>query len=657
MACVGAPELDPRAHTWPTGGRIPHGARHRAGSPSPAATVPLSPVADMCGIVGARNDWLLARGLHPEAALQAAVRALAWRGPDGCAVLRIGDWWLGCARLAIGPRRSRQPVVRRGARFAGVLNGAITNARAVWAQVRPGMERRPVPANDAWLPVLAVEQGDAALLRRLRGHHAYAVVDRLTGELVFGQDRFGEKPFLCLHGRTANGRSLQAFASTPAALIALGMPAVAQPRRLGDWFRFGFADPLPHRFDASLCLAAVPQRGVPLVTCTAPRRWCREWPATARSRPPAPAAVANALRAEAIASVARCTDTVVPVGLSLSGGIDSSCLAAALHALRRRVPCYQFRATGAPAGERDLAHAVAERFGLPLRPVDGGLEVMDALPRLTALAGLPLGDPSVLAVHAVARAAAADGIRVLLGGDGADELFLGYRRYRALAWLPRLPWLRALRPHWSMRYPARWWRAVVASDAATALLAVTPPAFGVEVLAAPLGRRRSWRDEPPHAAPWAAIADPMLRAQARDLDGYLRCDLLPKVDVATMAAGVEARCPWLEGDFTTADGADRARGKAALRRAFANEVPAAVFRQPKRGFSLPLDRWFRDPSPWLDTAPGGAGSAMRSTCCWPTSCSCAAVSRIPQQARTDRHPARRLPDPRNPASNARSTSS
>src|SRR5690606_29850104 len=117
-------------------------------------------------------------------------------------------------------------------------------------------------------------------------------------------------------------------------------------------------------------------------------------------------------------SVARCVDTAVPVGLLLSGGVDSSCLAACLAALgRTNVPAFQFCADGEPDDERQLAALVAARCNLPLQRVDAGPEVLDELPKLTAMAGMPLGDPSVLAVHAVAKAAAAHGVRVLLGGE------------------------------------------------------------------------------------------------------------------------------------------------------------------------------------------------------------------------------------------------
>ncbi|MBM3975091.1 MAG: asparagine synthase [Planctomycetes bacterium] len=215
-----------------------------------------------------------------------------------------------------------------------------------------------------------------------------------------------------------------------------------------------------------------------------------------------------------------------------------------------------------------------------------------ALPRLTACAGMPLGDPSILAAHALCRAAAADGVRVLLGGEGADELFLGYRRYRALARHVALPWLRPLAPRLANSYAARWLRAAVAADPAASLLAVTPPAFADLVLA------DAGREATPPAAP---AGDRVLAAQAADLAGYLRLDLLPKVDVAGMAAGLETRCPFLDRDVVdlALAAGRKGLGKTLLRAAFP-DLPPAVTKLPKRGFALPLDRWFRGDLPWLD---------------------------------------------------------
>ncbi|MCA8948608.1 MAG: hypothetical protein KDE27_03855, partial [Planctomycetes bacterium] len=435
----------------------------------------------------------------------------------------------------------------------------------------PRAERRSAPPNDAWLPLLAIEQGRTDLLAELRGHHAYAVIDRDTGALVHGRDRYGEKPLLAMF--EADSERLVAFGSTIGALRALGMPPPAIGLLPEHLLRCGFASFLPRELAGGLVLCERPPgRGRPV-------------------RQPLPP-----VRERVVASVARCIDTTVPVGLFLSGGIDSGCIAAALRALDRAVPAFQFRAVGTDGRERAIAAAIADRCDLPFHAVDGGPEVLDALPALTRDAGLPLGDPSVLAVHAVASAAAAAGVRVMLGGEGADELFFGYRRYRALARLPRLPRLARMAPRWSMSAAARWWRAATAADPIAELLMVTPPAFVATVLSrdafVSLGRRPA-----PVTLRGLALAD---AARARDLREYLPLDLLPKVDVATLAAGVEARCPFLEGDPDPDASAAADLGKRRLRAAFASELPAAVFRQQKRGFALPLDAWFRGELDWLD---------------------------------------------------------
>lgn len=555
----------------------------------------------MCGIVGARTDWLVARGLDPERALADALAALRWRGPDGEGQASAGPWRLGCARLAITEPRSRQPLARRGARFVGVLNGTIADARELWSRLRPHAGARTPPPNDAWLPLLAVAAGDADALATMRGHHAYAVADAATGELVFGQDRFGEKPLWHVVERRDDGERLVAFGSTPAALRAFGVVAPWPRARMAEWFQRGWQMDAPIELADGLRLVAAPRRGAPLTTAGRALGWCGPLRALADENPAVAAATPADLRAALVASVGRSSDATVPVALALSGGVDSSCLALALRDVGRALPAYQLRADGDDGRERTAAAAVATACRLPLRQVDVGPDALLALPRLTACAGMPLGDPSILAVHALCRVATADGVRVLLGGEGADELFLGYRRYRALARHIALPWLRPFAPRLANGYAARWLRAAVAADPAAALLAVTPPAFADLVLAADGGGDGGYDAARDAAAVAAPASDRVLGAQAADLDGYLRLDLLPKADVAGMAAGLETRCPFLDRDVVdrALAGGRAGLGKTLLRAAFP-DLPAPVAALPKRGFALPLDRWFRGELPWLD---------------------------------------------------------
>lgn len=526
----------------------------------------------MCGILGVRRSWLQARVADPEAAVTAALAALRWRGADGSGVVAAGDWWLGCARLAISGPGRRQPVRSRRSGLLGVLNGAITSAREAWRRDPAGHGRRGRLPNDAWLPVRWVEQGTPLALLDATGHYVAAVLDAARDELRLWRDPDGEKPLLAV---TAAGQ-LVAFASTPAALAALGIGLDWSDAERARLLRFGWCGP-PAATEPGLEvhaeLAGAFRAAPDLVAVSPPRS------AEPETRD---------LREAVIAAVARCADAAVPVALSLSGGLDSACLAAALGTLGLSPPAWQFRARGEPDQERRLAELAAEAAGLPLRTVDGGAELLDALPGLTRAWGGPLGDPSVLAAHAVARSAAADGARVLLSGEGADELWLGYRRHRAVRWLPRRGWrgLAALAPAWSMDPRGRMLRAAAAAEPYAELLSVTPPGFRRAVLVGELTEG---------ALPDVAGGTGLQRAMAFDRS-YLRWDLLPKLDIATMAAGMEGRCPFLDPRLRDlgARAEPRALGKRALRQAFAGLLPAAVQRGRKRGFGLPLDRWIRE---------------------------------------------------------------
>ncbi len=535
----------------------------------------------MCGIFGVRLAWLAQQGGDVDARLQRALDALGWRGRDSASVVKLGDFALGCARLAITNGKSHQPVSLRGGRLVGALNGAVTNARALWSETRPRAARRALP-NDAWLPMLLVSQRGAEALDELLGHHAAVVCDAESDAWWAARDAFGEKPMFVLRER---GEPV-AVASTIPALRALGASFRLSRPAVQRFFRYGATGALEHEEGERQVVEEA--RGFGIAGPSAP---------SDRALP-----FAMALQR----AVARCADCEPRLGMFLSGGVDSSCLAAELTRQGRRVRAYQFQADGEPADERELAQRVAARCGHDLARVGGGPEALDALAALTAMWGLPLGDPSVLAAHAVAVAAARDGVRVLLSGEGADELLFGYARHRAIARMPsfRLPLPGSA--SWSMRRFARTLRALSARHPYEALLEVTPPAFRAEVLG--IGTEDDDRCAPSLAADGSQLrggdaTSRLLHAAAVDRAFYLRSDLLPKLDVATMAAQVEGRCPFLDREVAAAADAIaplERLGKRPLRKAYADALPPEVFAQRKRGFSLPLDRWFRGELPMLD---------------------------------------------------------
>lgn len=523
----------------------------------------------MCGILGVRRSWLDDR--H---AVRRALRALAWRGPDDLRLQAHGDWWLGVARLAITDPASPQPIRCPRSGRVVVMNGAATSAaaerRRFGARLRTG--------NDAELALARFEAGGPEELTATCGPYALAVVDPRSDTLWLARDPEGEKP---LHVVLARGRGVVAFASSLAALAALGIEIELAPADRSRALRYGLVLGVRAcRADLEVCSnlrGLFEARGGELRPLA--------------GRPPEVVHSAAGFAERVRHAVARCADAEVPVGLCLSGGVDSSCLAAALALEGFSMPAYQARARGACGVERRLARLVAARTGHALVEVDLGPEVLDALEPLTRATGWPQSDPSVLAMHALARRAHADGVRVLLSGEGADDLWLGYRRHRAAARLPRhgLP-LPA--PPLGTGIWARLARALGARRPYDALLEVSPPGFLEAVLAEGFGHEDALPDP-------VERGSSLERARFLDREVYLRHDLLPKADTATMAAGIEARLPYLDPELLAAPEtvtlpARRVLGKRALRRAFARVLPSAVLRARKRGFGLPLDRWLRE---------------------------------------------------------------
>ena len=430
-------------------------------------------------------------------------------------------------------------------------------------------------ANDAELVLQRLRTGGAEALTATCGPYAFAILDAERDVLWFGRDPEGEKPLFVV----TQGDRVVAFASSVAALRALGLDVRLDRDNIARLLRYGFAlSPALSRegyeLHANMRGAYVAEPGRGLRAVASPQR--------------APEAAGDdSLERRVVAAVDRCATAEVPVGLSLSGGVDSSCMAAALHRLGMHVPAYQFRADGAPGEERDRARQVAAATVQDLRTVDAGPEILRALPELTAHTAEPQGDPSVLAAHALARAARRDGVRVLLSGEGADDLWLGYRRHRAATWLPARG-LPLPAPRMNHGAAGRMLRALAAPVPYDSLLEVSPPGFRSAVMPS---------DTPASAGalPATATATALERARVVDRAFYLRHDLLPKCDTALMAAGVEGRCPFLDPAVTARADAVRPRpGKRELKRAFAPHLPPGILELPKLGFGLPLDRWLRE---------------------------------------------------------------
>ncbi|HSM49912.1 MAG TPA: asparagine synthase (glutamine-hydrolyzing) [Thermoanaerobaculia bacterium] len=557
----------------------------------------------MCGIYGKLR---LDGGPADAGVARAALARLAHRGPDGEGLVARGPAVLAHRRLALvdlSPAAA-QPLANERGDLWLVANGEIYDAPARRRELERGGHRF-ASASDVEVVLHLYEEIGLAALAELSGMFALALWDERTRTLLLARDRLGEKP-LFVH----RGARCLAFASEPVALLA---------------------DPeIPRESDPAGLAAALVFHGVPAprtafraIEKLRPGHWLRVadgridegrfWrPSFAPGSLPQREAVPELRRALRHAVATRLAADA-PVGLLLSGGLDSSGVAAIAREEMGGRPLPTFTAAvGAPGCDESAAAArLAARLGLAHRIVPVGPGCLDALPLLVERFGEPHADPAALALHALARAAAGE-VKAALTGDGGDELFGGYPRHRVVALLAaagrRVAPLGRLLPEPRDRAGLAWVlrRASEAGSLRGERLSLRLHAhFPPELLGELLAPDVDSIDPDALVAGRLAQLDaatPLARALADDLAGYLPDVLLAKADVAAMAVGLELRAPLLDPELVALATAlpDAAKvtpfaGKIALRRALAAWLPRDLLRQPKRGFSLPLAAWLRGP--------------------------------------------------------------
>ncbi len=514
----------------------------------------------MCGIAGLS----LAPDAPPLRAeiLAALARALAHRGPDGAGHAVVGRAALVHTRLAIiDLAGGDQPLYAGSA--ALVANGEVYNYRELRAAM-PGVhfatESDCEPPLHLWL------RDGPGFAEHLRGMYAIALHDRAQKALTLTRDPFGIKPLY-----TAPVEGGLAFASEPQALLASGLvPRGVRPDKRDELLQMQFTTGAETIF--------------PGISRVLPGETLRlaDGHVTGRSRRPAlpdggpepvseEAALARLDRA-LMESVELHQRSDVPYGLFLSGGIDSAAVLAAMWRLNEQ-PVLAFTAGfDAPgaADEREAAAAVARAAGAQHETLlVTERMVWDELPRIVAAMDDPAADYAAIPSWFLARRARQD-VKVVLSGEGGDEIFAGYGRYRSAA-----------RPWW---LGGRVMRARGAFD-------------GLGVLRAqPL----AWRDGLAAAEAQAASGGRtrLAAAQVADCADWLPHDLLLKLDRCLMAHEVEGRTPFL--DPAVAAAAMRLpdalkvrgrRGKWLLRRWVEQHLPEARPFARKQGFTVPVGAW------------------------------------------------------------------
>jgi asparagine synthase (glutamine-hydrolysing) len=569
----------------------------------------------MCGIVGLSSP----RPLGPErtTALAAMCDRLAHRGPDDA-----GTWITPDRRVALGHRRlaiidlspaGHQPMQSADGRFTIAFNGEIYNYREIADELRRAGVRL-VSSSDTEVVLAAWARWGEQALARVDGMFAFALHDADAGTLTLARDRVGEKPLFYRH---ADGALV--FASELKALLKdARVPARLDIDSLDEYLAYGYVSgartmvegvhklPPGHRLVQRLGDGRVD---------VAPYWTLPESP------PPADAdleATLDRLETLMLESVRlRLTASDVPVGILLSGGLDSS-LVTAVAARVSDVPVRTFSVTFPGHGVYDesaharlvAAHVGARHTELALEPA-----TVDLLPELARIYDDPIADSSMVPTYLVSQLIRREAT-VALGGDGGDELFGGYPHYQWLAWQQTLRrWLpgpaRAAAARGAARLPlgtrGRNHLIGMAGSASWALAHVNiyfDHRTRSRLLASDAAARRAGPHEPERRKAAVAAAGTLLqRATRTDFLTYLPDDLLVKVDRASMAHALEVRCPWLDHrvvEFAFRDVPDRFkvhgdRRKILLQAMAGRLLPRQFDTARKQGFSLPLHAWFGGP--------------------------------------------------------------
>lgn len=516
----------------------------------------------MCGIAG----LIMAPGAPPPSAgvLDVLAAALAHRGPDGSGHSVVGRTALVHTRLAIIDLAGGDQPLFAGAATL-VANGEVYNYRELQAELTKGGTNLST-RSDCEPPLHLWLRDGPAYAAHLRGMYAIAIHDRTARSVTLTRDPFGIKPLY-----TAPIQGGLAFASEPQALLAAGLvQRVLRVPAREELLQMQFTTGADTIFQGI-------QRVLPGETVRVADGYIldRTREAALPEGGPEPitedAALARLDRAlEEAVDLHQRSD--VPYGMFLSGGIDSAALLAMMARLNSR-PVLAFTAgfdvPGAP-DEREQASVLARGVGARHET----LAITEAmiwrhLPEIVACMDDPAADYAIIPTWFLARRARQD-VKVMLCGEGGDEIFGGYGRYRS-----------AMRPWWQ---GGRGMRVRGTFDR-------------LEVLRArPLG----WRDGLMAAEGQAGLPgrSRLAVAQATDVADWLPHDLLLKLDRCLMAHGVEGRTPFLDravaaAGFRLPDGMKvrDGRGKWLLRQWLSQHMPAAQPFAPKQGFTVPVGPW------------------------------------------------------------------
>jgi asparagine synthase (glutamine-hydrolysing) len=563
-------------------------------------------VKRVCGISG----HVSSEGRPDERAVRRMNAAQRHRGPDAEGLWASGRGALGHRRLSIidlSPE-AHQPLLNEDRTIGVSVNGEIYNFALLRADlVAKGHTFRS--NSDSEVVVHLYEEYGAEGIAKLSGMFAFALWDSRAQRLVLARDRAGKKPLF--YRRTPGGGI--AFASELHALVRgfRDLPVEPNYAALDEYLTLQYVpSPLTAYRDIYKLPAAhlaILEPGADLVV----RRYWRKPEGADRNG--SEEDLARELRDLLEKAVRRRLVADVPVGAFLSGGIDSSTVVA-LMATQSTRPVETFSIGFPDASDSELpwARKVAERYGTVHHERVIGPAVAEIVQELVRHHGEPFADSSAVATYCLAQMTR-ENVTVALSGDGSDETFAGYERYRT-----------AQLAHVHDALPASW-RPMYRRGLGAIVRAAAPHIAGFvdhlgdgeavrypyimcqftseEKKALQIGSM--WNSRGATAARFARVlAESGGRSRLGrliDLDWqtYLVDDINTKVDIASMAHSLEVRSPFLDTDVVEFAARIprrmlmRVRGKHLLRRAVRDLVPAEIMRRSKRGFALPLRRWMK----------------------------------------------------------------
>jgi len=565
----------------------------------------------MCGIVG-----IVPSGSVPDRALLERISStLRHRGPDDEGYYLTREVGLGFRRLAIiDLETGNQPVSNETGTVQAILNGEIYNFRHLRRTLEEAGHSFSSRGDAEVLPHLYEERG-AELVHDLRGMFAFALWDAEKRELLLARDRLGEKPLYYTSELPGGGF---AFASEMKALLAAGVSREPDRQAVVEYLYYLYIPAPRSGFAAISKLEPGHLLRLRNGEVHVERYWSPKFESSDRSEQEHIAG----LRERIVDAVHSQLVSDVPLGAFLSGGIDSASVVAAMRAAHDG-PIHTFTITFEGFehyDESSQARATAAHFGTTHHELRAELEVPDMLPRIVDSFDEPFGNATAALTWALS-AVTREHVKVALTGDGGDELFFGYPRYRGLQLVDRYRRLpvgplkafaaaasRALPESTSGRHTGRRIREFLAAgsmlpkEAYASWIGYFTPEMLADLLvpevAVDVRGASSFLDNLFNGAETLDLNE----VSRVELQSFLPYNVLEYADKMSMAHGLELRAPFVDHllvDYVASIPAHlklrNGVSKWALRQAVARELPPDVLRRPKRGLNPPLGAWLAGP--------------------------------------------------------------